>query len=128
MSLLIGLTGCPVADDGPAKQKPLTVAPPDAIKLLVIGDTEIGPKLVRQWKAHQDGQLSVENQSQAEWIKAGFPISDGTDLNVYPTLLLGELAEAKKISQARIRGLEFRRNRQRHLAEPLPPHADSLWQ
>ena len=80
MSLLIGLTGCPVADDRPAKQKPLTVAPPDAIKLLVIGDTEIGPKLVRQWKAHQDGQLSVENQSQAEWIKAGFPISDGTDL------------------------------------------------
>ena len=99
MSLLIGLTGCPVADDRPAKQKPLTVAPPDAIKLLVIGDTEIGPKLVRQWKAHQDGQLSVENQSQAEWIKAGFPISDGTDLIVYPTLLLGELAEAKKISK-----------------------------
>ncbi len=99
VSLLIGLTGCPTSENGTAKQKPLTVAPPDAIKLLVIGDTEIGPKLVRQWKAHQDGELSVENQSQAEWIKAGFPISDGTDLIIYPPSLLGELAEAKKISK-----------------------------
>ena len=100
-SLLIVLTGCPKADDGQSSNKPttLTVAPPDALKLLVIGDTEIGPKLVRQWKAHQDGELTIENQTQAEWVETGFPVSEGTDLVIYPTLMLGELADAKKISK-----------------------------
>ena len=98
-SLLIGLTGCPQTEDGPQEQRELTIAPPDPLKLLVIGDTEIGPRLVRQWKDHQEGELTVENQTQAEWIKAGFPISDGTDLVIYPTLMLGELAEAKKIAK-----------------------------
>ena len=100
-SLLIVLTGCPKADDGQSSNKPttLTVAPPDALKLLVIGDTEIGPKLVRQWKAHQDGELTIENQTQAEWVETGLPVSEGTDLVIYPTLMLGELAEAKKISK-----------------------------
>lgn len=100
-SLLIGLTGCPKVDDGQPDQAKtqLTIAPPDALKLLVIGDVEIGPKLVRQWKAHLDGELTIENQGQAEWIKAGFPISEGTDLIIYPTLMVGELAEAKKISK-----------------------------
>ena len=100
MCFLTGLTGCPKTDQGQfSKKQSLTVAPPDALKLLVIGDTEIGPKLARQWKAHQDGELTIENQAQAEWIEAGFPISEGADLVVYPTLLLGELAEAKKISK-----------------------------
>ena len=100
-SLLIGLTGCPKPDDGQSSKKPttLTVAPPDALKLLVIGDTEIGPKLVRQWKAHLDGELTIENQAQIEWVEAGFPIGEGTDLIIYPTRMLGELAEAKKISK-----------------------------
>ena len=100
-SLLVGLTGCPKSDNGQSSKKPttMTVAPPDALKLLVIGDTEIGPKLARQWKAHQDGELTIENQTQTEWIKASFPISEGTDLVIYPTLMLGELAEAKKISK-----------------------------
>ena len=96
---MIGLTGCPQDGGEPAEQNKLTVAPPDPLKLLVVGDTEIGPRLIRQWKAHQEGELTVENQTRAEWIKAGFPISDGTDLVIYPTLLLGELAEAKKISK-----------------------------
>ena len=98
-SLLIVLTGCPQPEEGQSQKSTLTVAPPDPLKLLVIGDAEIGPRLVRQWKAHQEGELSVENQDQAEWIEAGFPISEGTDLVIYPTLLLGELAEAKKISK-----------------------------
>ena len=89
MCFLTGLTGCPKTDQGQfSKKQSLTVAPPDALKLLVIGDTEIGPKLARQWKAHQDGELTIENQAQAEWIEAGFPISEGADLVVYPTLLL----------------------------------------
>ena len=98
-SLLIGLTGCPQPDDGEPQQNTLSVALPDAIKALVIGDTEIGPRLVRQWKAHEDGELSIENQTRADWVEAGFPVSEGTDLIIYPTLLLGELAEAKKISK-----------------------------
>ena len=98
-SLLVGLAGCTNSDEGQNENTTLTVAPPDPLKVLVIGDAEIGPKLARQWKAHQDGELSVENQTQAEWIKADFPISDSTDLVIYPTLLLGELAEAKKISK-----------------------------
>ena len=98
-TLLIGLVGCPQPKEGAIKKNTLTVAKPDPLKLLVIGDTEIGPRLVRQWKAHQEGEMSVENQNQAEWIKAGFPISEGTDLVIYPTLMLGELAEAKKISK-----------------------------
>ena len=100
-SLLIVLTGCEKSDDRQSSKKltTLTVAPPDTLNLLVIGDTEIGPKLVRQWKAHQDGELNIENQTQAEWVETGFPISEGTDLIIYPTLMLGELAEAKKISK-----------------------------
>ena len=100
-SLLIVLTGCEKSDDRQPSKKTttLTPAPPDPLKLLVIGDTEIGPKLVRQWKAHQDGELNIENQTQAEWVETGFPISEGTDLVIYPTLMLGELAEAKKISK-----------------------------
>ena len=97
--LLTGLTGCPQPKDSTEQEDALTVAPPDPLKLLVIGDTEIGPRLVRQWKSHQEGELSVENQTRADWTKAGFPISEGTDLIIYPTLLLGELAEAKKISK-----------------------------
>ncbi len=98
---LLGLSGCPKTDDGqtPETQATLSVAPPDALKLLVIGDPEIGPKLVRQWKAHQDGDLTIENQQQAAWVESGFPISEGTDLIIYPTLMLGELAEAKKIAK-----------------------------
>ena len=97
--LLIGLTGCPQSGEEQSQEDKLTVAPPDPLKLLVVGDTEIGPRLVRQWKAHQEGELSVENKTQAEWIKDGFPIGEGTDLVIYPTLMLGELAEAKKISK-----------------------------
>ena len=96
---LLGFAGCPQAGVDLPQQDTLTIAPPDPLKLLVIGDTEIGPRLVRQWKAHQEGDLSIENQTKAEWIKAGFPISEGTDLVIYPTLLLGELAEAKKIDK-----------------------------
>ena len=101
VSFLIGLTGCPQPNDGESTKKTtgLTVAPPDALKLLVIGDAEIGPKLVRQWKAHQDGELTIENQTQAAWVETGCPISEGTDLVIYPPQILGELAEAKKISK-----------------------------
>lgn len=102
VSLAIGLlssTGCPEAADEQPEQDTLTIAQPDPLKLLVVGDTEIGPRLIRQWKAHQEGELSVENQTQTEWTKAGFPVSEGTDLVIYPTLLLGELAEAKKIAK-----------------------------
>ena len=98
-SLLLGLTGCPQPDPEQRPKGTLSVALPDPLKLLVIGDTEIGPRLIRQWKAHQEGQLSVENQTEAEWIESDFSISEDTDLVIYPTLFLGELAEAKKISK-----------------------------
>jgi len=96
---LLSLTGCPEASIEQPEQNTLTIATPDPLKLLVVGNTEIGARLVRQWKAHQEGKLSIENQTRAEWIEAGFQISDGTDLVIYPTLLLGELAEAKKIAK-----------------------------
>ena len=123
---LAGLTGCPQADVDQPQQDTLTIAPPDPLKLLVVGDTEIGPRLVRQWKAHQEGELSIENQAKDDWIKAGFPISEGTDLVIYPTLLLGETGGSKEDRKAGVRRLELGRSRQRLLAKPLPPYFDSL--
>lgn len=95
--LIATVVGCVESPTVNEDAKKFKKAAPDPLKILVIGETSIGPKLQRQWKSRMDGELTVENILESEWIDSNFSIDSSIDLVVYPTTFIGELTESGKI-------------------------------
>lgn len=70
---------------------------PNPIKMLVVGDDVIGPRIVRQWKARRDGVIELETCTQEEFFESDLEVPEGVDVVIYPVGFLGGLAEAEKI-------------------------------
>ena len=47
---------------------------PDDLSLLVIGDSELGMRIKRQWSARRDGQITIQNQTVSEFESADFAV------------------------------------------------------
>ena len=73
----------------------------ETLRVLVLEDKELSDVLQREWRARSEGKVEFKNRPVAEFLEE---ISDGrrrldTDVVVFPTNLLGELAERKLIRQ-----------------------------
>ena len=70
---------------------------PDPLKLLVVGDQQLGPRLKRQWAARQDGVITVVDLSASDFISSDFEISDDIDVLIYPPSMLGDLVPRERL-------------------------------
>ncbi|MCO6457990.1 MAG: extracellular solute-binding protein, partial [Pirellulaceae bacterium] len=94
LSLLwIAAAGC-----GPAVPPPVVTGEPPAtaapIRLLVVDDPELAEAIGRQWNAHDERRLAVEQMASSDLPQA---VRLNADAVIYPSGLLGELAESRRI-------------------------------
>ncbi len=94
LCLLIGLVGCTVDEPEPPTP-PLRPAPP--LRVLVIDDPGLGEAIGRQWRARAETDIEILEPTTEELLEtpqAGL----AADAVIYPSGLLGELAERRLIS------------------------------
>lgn len=65
---------------------------PDDLRLLVVGDPDVGDKIARQWSARRDGELAVVSITAEEFVSSNYEIGADIDVVIYPTRFLGDLA------------------------------------
>lgn len=106
-ALLIGLAltlaatpGCSRPESGDEvaanNEKP---SPPETISVLIVGDSQIGPAIKRQWSARRDGELDVRDMTVREFIDSGLELNSDIDVVIYPPGLLGELVAKEQIAE-----------------------------
>ena len=88
---LICLSGCETTEPESTEIDQDAVVRPPSMQLLVIGDSQLGEIISRQWSARQDGDLTVVTQSTEEFVAGKYELKGGTDIVIYPTGMLGEL-------------------------------------
>ena len=88
---LVFLTGCETTEPESTEIDQAAVVRPPSMKLLVIGDSQLGEIISRQWSARQDGDLTVVTQSTDEFVAGKYELNEGTDVVIYPTGMLIEL-------------------------------------
>lgn len=99
--LLVGLLGCPSKD---AKTNPTLVnksgqteaADQGPLRVLVWDDPELADVIEREWEARSSSALEVRRGKSAEWLASGEKRL-GADVVVFPSELLGQLAEQRMI-------------------------------
>ena len=64
---------------------------PDPLKLLVVGDEQLGPRIKRQWAARRDGVITVVDLTAADFLASDFEFPADVDVLIYPPSLLGDL-------------------------------------
>lgn len=96
---LILLLGCEPKSEEMTEDLIPEKPPLDPMTALIIGEPELGPKIVRQWAAKREGELTVIDRSLDDWIASDFSIEEEVDLVIYPPIFVGELAERKRIKK-----------------------------
>lgn len=91
--------GCKPAVDTVASDDEVDVAPPDPMKVLVVGSEKLASELQRYWSAEQDGEITTQNQTEQAWVASGFEVEADTDLVVFPPMYLGELCERDRLQR-----------------------------
>lgn len=99
VAALLTLVGCFDSSGEKEESVKFKKAAPDPLTILVIGEPQIGPKLQRQWKSRMDGELTIVDMPESDWLANDFSIDAGVDLIIYPTTFIGELAESGKIAR-----------------------------
>jgi multiple sugar transport system substrate-binding protein len=94
--VILLLTGCSMQ---PATQPvaPEPKAPASPLTLLIVDDSPLAAAIERQWAARTDGQLQIQ-QATTEELLAQKPLRIAADALIFPSGLLGELAEANLLS------------------------------
>jgi ABC-type glycerol-3-phosphate transport system substrate-binding protein len=91
--LLTAVTGCdskPKVDNSEDEVETVKLPPP--MNMLVVGNKDFGEDVARQWTARRDGKIEVSHLSVDKFIAGDLAIDNETDLIVYPSKFLGELA------------------------------------
>ncbi len=98
LPILIGLCfvvslipGCQKTPDSRDEPVDVQIDIPDPLCVLVVGDSELGQRVARQWSARRDGKLTVIDQSIAEFETGEFVLPESVDVVIYPPSMMGEL-------------------------------------
>ena len=72
---------------------------PDPMVLFVVGDPGLGKRVARQWSARRDGELTIIDQTVAEFEQQDYELPDEVDVIVYPPEMLGELVHRDRLRE-----------------------------
>jgi ABC-type glycerol-3-phosphate transport system substrate-binding protein len=70
---------------------------PDPLVVLVVGEPELGTRIVRQWSARRDGEVTIIDQTIGEFAAGDFALSKSVDVIIYPPSMMGELVSRKRL-------------------------------
>ncbi len=79
----------------PTPSKPGADSQRPPLRVLVVGDVDIGPTLIQRWKGASQQALEVTTISESEWLSKD---TCRTDVVVFPARDLAEAAERKWLS------------------------------
>lgn len=104
---------------------------PDPLVVLVVGETELGPRIARQWSARRDGKLTIIDKSIGEFEAGDFALSNGVDVIIYPPSMMAELVSRKRL---RVIPRDFLNSDQynkigllRHFRTSIVRHRNECW-
>jgi len=95
LALLVLSCGCPTKDDVPPPA-PKPREAPKPLRLLVVDDPGLAEAVGRQWRARAEGEIEVRQVTTEELLDKRRRRL-GADAVVYPSGLIGELAERQLI-------------------------------
>ena len=95
--LALGCSKSKTETDNQADQAAIEFVAPDPLKLLVVGDDQLGPRIKRQWAARQDGAITVVDLSVSDLISSDFRLPDDIDVLIYPPSMLGDLVPRQRL-------------------------------
>lgn len=93
-ALCCGITGCNPSAESKDKVKPKSVNNNTPIEFVIIDDAPLGEVILRQLKAQSEGEVTIKSYTVAEF-RALEEVAG--DLIIYPSWLIGELAEKRVI-------------------------------
>ena len=67
--------------------------------MLVVGETGVGDRIARQWRALEDGELDIIEMSVQDFIANDFntPAGESVDVMIYPPDMVAELVNRERI-------------------------------
>ena len=96
---LFALAGCNETEElKPEFVEPVAVKP-DPLAMLVVGETGVGDRIARQWRALEDGELDIIEMSVQDFIANDFntPAGESVDVMIYPPDMVAELVNRERI-------------------------------
>ena len=129
--LLSAVTGCKNNIESSDDEQVDVVYAPNPLKVLVVGEAQLGPRIARQWSARRDGKLTIVDKTLEEFVESEFAVDPSFDILIYPPSILGELVDrnhVRKVAKFVWTSDELNKNELlRHFRTSIVRHLNQEW-